>query len=185
MTEVRISAFRVALVRHSRALVASGICYGRLDLELHPDGAAEIARIAAELAGFGASAIWSSPARRCIAVAAALGPPAPLRTARLLELNFGAWEGMAWDDIDRAALDLWAASPMDFAPPGGESGAALIARVRSFHATLYEAGQDCVVVSHGGPLKVLRALLRGERIDLLAKPLGLGCVDIVTVGSTG
>lgn len=173
-----MSSFKVALVRHPRALVADGVCYGRLDLALHPEGVAEIGRIAAEVAGF-ATTVWSSPARRCLAVAEALGP-AQRQDARLLELDFGAWEGMPWDGIDRAELDVWAASPMDFSPPGGESGAALVVRARSFHATLRAMGQDCVVVSHGGPLKVLLALLRGEPVDLLAPPLALGGVRIVT-----
>lgn len=176
-----MGAFRVALVRHPRPLVVPGTCYGRLDLALHPDGVAEVGRIAEGLAGFGASRVWSSPARRCMAVADALGLAVGY-DARLWELDFGDWEGMAWDAVDRAALDGWAASPMEFAPPGGESGEALVARVRSFHAGLREAGEDCVVVSHGGPLKVLRALLRGDAIDLFAAPPALGQVEIVTAG---
>ncbi len=174
---------RIALVRHPRSLVAPGVCYGRLDLALRPEGVAEVGRIAEGLAGFGASMVWSSPARRCMAVAEALGLTVGY-DARLLELDFGDWEGMAWDGVDRAALDVWAVSPTEFAPPGGESGEALVARVRSFHAMMREAGEDCVVVSHGGPLKVLRALLRGEAIDLFAAPLALGQVEIVTVGPT-
>ena len=164
------------LIRHPRLLSEPGICYGRLDILPHPDAVAETARAAVTAAaGLDGPAIWSSPARRCLAVAEALGPK-PALDQRLLELHFGAWEGVAWDEVDRASLDLWAASPLDFAPPGGESGASLVDRVRSFHATLRALGRDCVVVSHGGPLKVLRSLLAGEAVDLLTPPPALGSV---------
>jgi alpha-ribazole phosphatase len=105
-------------------------------------------------------------------VADAIGPARVDR--RLLELDFGEWEGCAWDDVPRIALDAWAADPWGFAPPGGETGAALVGRTRSF-ATEIATG-DHVVVSHGGPLKVLRHILRGASIDLLAPAPGLGSV---------
>ena len=84
---------------------------------------------------------------------------------RLQELDFGAWEGIAWDDVPRACLDRWAADPFGFAPPGGESGGSLVARVRDF-ATVLTAGTH-VVITHGGPLKVLAGLLAGTGPDLL------------------
>ena len=90
-----------------------------------------------------------------------------------MELDFGEWEGKRWDDIPRGDLGRWAADPMGFRPPGGESGAELVARVTDFCGGLAE---DCVVVSHGGPLKVLSALLRGQAVDLLAPPHAIGAI---------
>jgi alpha-ribazole phosphatase len=163
-----------ALLRHLPALIAPGHCYGRLDL---PPGPADPAPTLAGLAGFAAAALVSSPAARCRALAdaaaARLGLP-PRFEPRLLELDFGAWEGLPWDDVPRAALDAWAADPWGFAPPGGESGAALVARVRAAFA---ELPPGAVVVSHGGPLKVLAALIAGRAVDLLAPAPPLGsCV---------
>jgi alpha-ribazole phosphatase len=163
---------RIALIRHPRPLVAAGTCYGRLDVPLHPEAA-----IVAPPALAGIGRVWSSPARRCRTladvIAAAVALPL-IVDARLLELDFGQWEGRSWDDVPRADLDRWASSPLTFAPPRGESGSALIARVGDFHATLHADGQDCAVVSHGGPLKILSALLDGRPVDLLAdaQPIG-------------
>ncbi len=159
----------IVLVRHPPAAIAPGICYGRLDLSIGDPGAA--ADLAARLAGTGGR-VWTSPSRRCRAVAEALGDFTV--DARLLELDFGEWEGRAWDDVPRAALDRWAADPWAFAAPGGESGAALVARVRSFSAGLRQG--DHVVIAHGGPLKLLAQMLRGERIDLLGATPALGSV---------
>jgi alpha-ribazole phosphatase len=162
----------IVLIRHPRADIRDGICYGRTDLALADP--ADIAPIAAALRTF-VDSIWTSPAQRCRVVAEAIGPARI--DARLLELDFGEWEGRAWDDVPRSALDAWAADPWRFAPPGGESGAALVARVRCF-ATELAAG-DHVIVSHGGPLKVLRQVLRDEPIDLLAPAPGLGSVTTI------
>ena len=178
---------RVALIRHPAPLIASGICYGRLDVPLSPDGAAAIAQIVAQLADFIADIVWSSPAQRCVALANSIAEFSGLPRhddERLLELDFGQWEGLAWDSVPREALDRWAADPLGFAPPGGESGADLIARVRSCHEDLVLQARDCVVVSHGGPMKLLAALLGGSEPDLLAASPAFGSVEIIYVAST-
>jgi alpha-ribazole phosphatase len=167
-----VAALQAILIRHPAVLAAPGTCYGRLDLDLHPRAAADCARLRAVVAGF-TGTVWTSPARRCRVIAGA----AARADDRLRELDFGEWEGRAWDDVPRAALDRWAAAPLAFAPPGGESGAALLARVADFHAGLRARGEDCVVVAHGGPLKLLAAMLRGEAPDLLAPAPPLGSVS--------
>jgi alpha-ribazole phosphatase len=160
------------LVRHPAADVAAGICYGRLDVPV--TDAAAVASLVARLVGLGGT-IWTSPAQRCRMVAEALG--AARIDPRLQELDFGAWEGLAWDEVPRAALDAWAADVSGFAPPGGERGSALIARVTAFASGL--SGGDHVVVTHGGPLKVLTALFRGLPVDLLAPSPALGSVTLI------
>ncbi|WP_235913738.1 histidine phosphatase family protein [Teichococcus coralli] len=168
------------MVRHLPTDMPPGHCYGRLDLS--PGRMAEPAPVLAALRSFPAARLVSSPARRCRALAAAIGVARGLPVvldARLLELDFGAWEGLAWEAVPRPALDEWAADPWGFAPPGGESGAGLVARVRAFHAEL-QAGT--VVVSHGGPLKVLAALLEGRAVDLLAPAQPMGTVRVAGQG---
>ena len=162
----------IALVRHPPLAVAAGICYGRDDLAIADP--ADVARIVAQLRDVHGS-VWTSPLRRCRIVADAIGPNHV--DARLIEMDFGAWDGMAWDAIPRAALDAWAADPLGFAPPGGETGAALIARVAAFCHALPSG--DHAVVAHGGPLKVLAALLRGRPVDLMAPSQALGSVTFI------
>jgi alpha-ribazole phosphatase len=167
---------KIVLVRHPAPDIAAGLCYGRLDIGLRPDAAA-LRGIAAALAGHGLTRVWTSPARRCLAVARATGLPWQA-DARLQELDFGEWEGVAWDDVPRDALDAWAADPLGFVLPGGESGAVLLRRVREMHAALLAADEDCAIVAHGGPLKLLAALLRGEQPDPLAPAPPLGSVQV-------
>ncbi|MDQ1080729.1 histidine phosphatase family protein [Pseudoroseomonas cervicalis] len=173
MTAPRPGLPRYALLRHAPARVAPGLCYGRLDLE---PGPADLPALRAALAGFADAPLFSSPARRCHVLAEALAQGRPIGfDDRLLELDFGAWEGRPWDDIPRAALDAWAADPLGFAPPGGESGAALIARVRDFAAAL---PPRALVIGHGGPLKLLADLLAGRPPDLLGPAPALGSITL-------
>ncbi|MFW7269064.1 histidine phosphatase family protein [Gluconacetobacter sp. Hr-1-5] len=172
------------LVRHPPVAIAPGTCYGRLDIALRPgwerhaDGLAVLAR------GAAIHVIHSAPATRCQMVASRLAAATslPLRIdSRLAELDFGAWEGHPWADIDRTALDRWAENPEDFAPPGGESGAALRRRILSFWADLLREGQPAGIISHGGPLRLLRALARGETPDLLASPPPQGSASLFSL----
>ena len=152
------------MIRHPRPAVAEGICYGRTDLDLAEDVAIVAQTLQAQLPP--GLPLYSSPLRRCRQLAEALHP-APLFDARLLEMDFGAWEMHPWHALDRTVLDAWAAQPLDFAPPGGESPAQLMQRVREFHAGL--AG-DAIVVTHAGVIKALHGLIHklpaGEWIGL-------------------
>lgn len=167
---------KLVLVRHPAPDIFPGICYGRLDVALRPDAQA-VGAIVAKLALHRLACVWTSPAARCRVVAEATGLPLRI-DPRLQELDFGAWEGVAWDDIARAALDAWAADPRNSAPPGGESGADLLLRVREVHGKILATGEDCAVISHGGPLKLFRALLRVETPDVLAPAPPIGSVEV-------
>ena len=173
----------VVLVRHLELLIPPGVCYGRLDIAPDPAAEEKARALAAHPALFDITQVWTSPLRRCRSLAEriALAAVAPLRVdARLQELDFGEWEGKSWEAIGRSAIDCWVASPLTFAPPGGECGASLIARISECHDQLRREGQTCAVVSHGGPLKVLDALLRGTPLDLFAATPALGSVTVLT-----
>lgn len=171
------SFLKYTLIRHPAVLVAPGTCYGRSDVALAPGWRSTIPGVVEAIGDMHHAMLWSSPARRCAVFAEALADGRPVHhDDRLLELDFGAWEGLAWEDVPRADLDVWAADPEAFAAPGGETGGALIARVQDFNAELRRRGGDVVVVSHGGPLRILSALLQGRPVDLLAASMGMGTV---------
>jgi alpha-ribazole phosphatase len=175
--EARLTNY--ALVRHPAVSGGSGRCYGRLDLPLaDPEG--DIPPLVSALSGFRGAAIHTSPLARCRQVAEALaedwGVPPPRPDPRLMELDFGAWEGLAWDEVPRAALDAWAADLLGFRPPGGESGAELISRVSAAWGEMSAKGSDLIIVTHGGPLKVLAALVTKQPVDLSAPAPAMGRV---------
>lgn len=139
------------LVRHPKPLVDAGICYGRLDIPAE-NAAAAAERLRAELPPD--LPLWSSPLRRCRQLAEQLHP-APMFDDRLVEMDFGRWEGQAWDAIPRSELDAWAADIAGYAPPGGESPRQLQERALDFIAGLDVP--EAVIVTHGGVIRVLLA----------------------------
>ena len=170
---------RLALVRHPPVSGGAGLCYGRRNLPLARPGA-DLPPLIARLAPLRGAQILASPLSRCWEVAQAWGGPAPVPEARLLELDFGAWEGLPWAAIPRARLDAWAADLLGFAPPGGESGASLIARISSLWAEIGAADTRFILITHGGPLKILTALAEGQPVDLAAPAPPMGHVRIFT-----
>lgn len=80
---------------------------------------------------------------------------------RLIELSYGAWEGTLQDDVAIQDPEGVAARRIDtyrWRPLGGESYADLFARVQGWTDGLTG---DCVIVSHGGVSRCLRADVLG------------------------
>ncbi|MDR1163528.1 MAG: alpha-ribazole phosphatase family protein [Candidatus Accumulibacter sp.] len=150
---------RVFLIRHPRPSIAPGLCYGRLDVDCEdPFPVAE--KLKGRLPE--GARVFSSPLRRARRLAEALAPEITV-DARLAEIDFGEWEGKAWDSIDRKQLDAWARDLLGFVPPGGESVAQLRARAVEFAETLRE--KDAVLVTHAGVLRALVGYWRGLAHD--------------------
>lgn len=166
---------RLVLLRHTAPAIEPGICYGRLDLDLAEPGAeAEIAA-ALDALPFQPVRIVTSPALRCrrLAEAAAARFACPLaEEPRLWEMDFGSWEGRQWADIPRAELDAWAADFMQASPHGGETVAAMKARVRGALQALTAAPVPTLAVTHAGVLKTVAALNGKEDPWRFSPPFG-------------
>lgn len=146
------------LIRHPAPLVDAGICYGASDLALAGDVAAAAERIRPQLPP--AIPVFSSPLQRCHQLATLLHP-APVSDDRLREMHFGEWEMTPWQQIQRTALDGWAADPLGYTPPGGESVGALQARVGDFlKDVLAQELAQTALVTHAGIMKVLLGMAR-------------------------
>ena len=92
-----------------------------------------------------------------------IGEPLPAVTIdpRLIEISFGVYEGHLHTELASGAMAIAGerdASFWDFRPPEGESYADVAKRVLDFGASL--TGPS-IIVSHGGILRVLRALIEG------------------------
>lgn len=146
------------LVRHPRPRVAAGLCYGWTDLPLAEDQDAVADRLHRQIPTD--IPCYASPLQRCRLLAEALHAR-PRFDERLREMNFGQWEMQAWEGIPRHELDAWAADPLGFMPPGGESVAQVGCRLTAF---LREKRQTpaLLLVTHGGIMKMLSGLVLNE-----------------------
>lgn len=177
-------SFPVLLVRHAPVLLPPGICYGRQDVGLRPGWEGVASGLSVLAQGAFCRVLHTSPAARCREMAEKLARSARLELCidpRLAEVDFGQWEGMNWDSISRNQLDQWAADPVSFAPPGGESGLSLLHRTRAFWQDVCKAGVAACVLSHGGPLRLLSALAAGQTPELLAPSMPQGAARLFLV----
>lgn len=86
-----------------------------------------------------------------------LAPHAYAVDDRLIEISFGAWEGMTLAEIEAHSPNAVAERERDkwgFAPPGGESYRDVTSRVGAWYATV---ARDTVVAAHGGVARGLIA----------------------------
>ncbi|WP_404301733.1 histidine phosphatase family protein [Alicycliphilus denitrificans] len=158
---------RLWLVRHARPLVADGLCYGRLDLPVDAAASREAAQVLARALPPQVAAIRHSPLQRCELLALELRALRPDLASnaepRIQELDFGSWEGRAWNTIARAQIDAWAADLAGHAPGGGEPLAAMLARVaqalRDAVASAQTHDGDVVWITHAGVARCVQWLL--------------------------
>lgn len=153
------------LVRHARPLVDAGVCYGASDLAADVEHTQASALQLAGLLPAGLM-LWTSPLRRCLALAEALQdrrPDLQLRVdERLKEMDFGCWEGRRWDEIPRTAYDEWTTQFGTARFGGRESVNELLQRVAAARAEALALGQDAVWVTHAGVLRAMALLDQGH-----------------------
>ncbi len=133
-----------------------GICYGQTDTDVAGSFKSESAAIAEKFKDLSFDLIYTSPLKRCIKLAGFLGNTF-VHDERLAEMNFGNWEGIAWDSIFSTSEGKdWFANYTRVRCRGGESFQDLIARVSSFLTEISAKQGNILVVTHAG---VMRAML--------------------------
>jgi probable phosphoglycerate mutase len=165
------TARRLYFIRHGETdWNAARRLQGRNDVPLNALGrrqAAQCGELLGKLfAASGTSAqdfsFTSSPLSRAretmdiLRVGLGLPPKGYATDPRLAELSFGSWEGLTYKEVrdrDRSILAKRDRDKWNFQPPGGESYAQLLVRVREWHDGV---SGDAVITAHGG---VARAFL--------------------------
>lgn len=155
-------SMQIYLVRHPQPSHIDGLCYGRLDVGVEQQALLDAADSVfthiprRTLAG---GHVYSSPSSRCLALARRLAAPRePTPTEDLAEMNFGNWEGAAWDAIPRDQMDAWAADVWGYHPGGGESASMVETRwLRWLDRTRGMHIDTIVAVTHAGVIRVALA----------------------------
>ena len=145
----------IAFVRHGQTeLNRRGRLQGRLDAPLSALGAEQAAALARGFASAPVGRVLTSPLQRARDTASAIAAPHDLAVEvddRLIELDYGEWDGLALTDVSPDDWASWRDDP-EFAPPGGERLSDVTARVVSFCTDVLT--DDLVIaVSHVSPIK--------------------------------
>lgn len=153
----------LALIRHGPTeWNAQKRLQGHSDTPLSAEGRQEVADrvkngLTSRLNGF----CWlSSPLRRARATAELLsGSPTTLED-RLIEMDWGDWEGRTLADLRAElgeALQINEDNGLDFRPDGGESPRGVQDRLRPWLVEIAGEGRDVAAVTHKGVIRALMA----------------------------
>lgn len=167
---------RLILARHGQTEWNSLFRYqGRTDVPLDLTGMGQARRLALRMAGNSPQAIYTSPLKRACDTALEVARRSevslePRILEGLVEIDFGAWEGLAVSEVEARYGDDyrgWKADPYSFTPPGGEAFQDVVKRVASaFREILSSEEETALVVSHGGTI-------RAALVGLLEIPFSL------------
>ncbi|MGD9510572.1 MAG: histidine phosphatase family protein [Geminicoccaceae bacterium] len=162
---------RICLIRHgATAWNAAGRIQGRRDVPLSDAGRAQV-RSWRLPDGFASALCLSSPLCRATETAALLGFVSPQLDARLIEADWGEFEGRSLAELRAElgpAMRALEDAGLDFRPPGGESPREVAGRLRDVLRGIADSGNDTVVVAHKGVLRASLVLAFGW--DMLGKP---------------
>jgi len=185
------------LIRHGETIDSDERRYkGRMDVPLSEKGMEQMRHVARFIsqdypARFGIS-VYTSDLIRAVRsaeiIADAFGLK-PVIVPELRERDFGEWEGMRFDDIEkrwRGAFRAWADNPLRFAPPGGETTLEVRDRVvRSIRMIMDSAGDvtgGIIIIAHGGVNRIILCHMLGMPLkNIFRIEQDYGCINIIEI----
>lgn len=182
---------RILLIRHGATVLSAEDRFaGSTDVDLSEEGRAQAASLAERLSEEELSAVYASPMKRARETAALLAEPHRLEVqvdAALREIDHGKWEGLTRKEVEAQRAGeyaAWEEDPFTYAPEGGETGLAVMARALPAIRAIVERhpGGAVAVVAHKATIRLVLASLlgvepRGYRDRLDQAPACLNVVD--------
>lgn len=155
------------IARHATPLIASGVCYGALDVAADAQHTLQAAHALAQALPASCT-VLVSPLQRCLQLADALSALRPelkpQTDVRLREMDFGRWEGMAWDAIPLEDMQVWTGDFGAHRFGGVESANEVLARVgHVWDAARQHLGENHVWITHAGVARAAQLLSQGVR----------------------
>ncbi len=144
---------KITFLRHGESeLNMKGVYYGQLDPSLTDKGRKQIVEVREKLGKF--KKIYVSPLKRARESASiALGHSEYEIDKRVMELNFGLFEGLSYEEIKEEfpfEHDKWVKDGINYKYPQGESIEEMTNRVVEFVEELKEKGENALVIAHFG-----------------------------------
>jgi alpha-ribazole phosphatase len=164
----------ILFIRHAETDMAGTFC-GHSDPALNRRGLAQLEELRDKLRAEDIRAVYSSDLRRsgetAQAIAEIFGVTCQVRPM-LREIDFGGWEGLAWEEIERrdeAYARRWVTEYPRLPAPGGEDSADFERRVLDevkFLSMEAEAlDGNIAVVTHAGVLRAVLCVLHGYSVE--------------------
>lgn len=186
---------KIFLLRHGEtAYNADNNRYcGRTDIPLTEKGMKQAEEVRRQLEGIEFAGVYSSPLQRAFTTAHIASGKEAIKDERLIEADFGDWEGKTKEEFiaENESLWLdWMKNPAIHRAGGtGETGAEIVARVDEFFQTLlktYSEG-NIMVVAHNGINRLFMAYKLGMPLknyrQLVQQNSSITCFTLDTNGT--
>lgn len=182
---------RLYLIRHGATrLTAEDRFAGEVGVDLSEEGRWQAELLGQRLRRESLTAIYCSPLSRTVETARIIAGRCalePVPVDGLREISHGRWEGLTRREVEEryaAEYAAWQEDPFTFAPEGGETGVAVLARALPAVRAIVtrHAGERVAVVSHKATIRILISSLlgfdaRGYRDRLDQAPASLNVLD--------
>jgi broad specificity phosphatase PhoE len=178
---------KIALFRHGPTDWNAGHrIQGHTDIPLSGEGLRKMQGLRVP---FAAARIFSSPLLRARQTAMAMGFDHPILDPRLMEQNWGRWEGLSLAAItaqEGKDAFLRAGRKGQFRPPGGESIDEVMARVDGFLRDAACEDGDAIAVTHMGVLRAAYTLATGwDMATPMPAELDVSKILVLETGADG
>ena len=155
----------LVLLRHGKTAL-SGRYAGATDVDLDAEGIEQVCSLRRAIAKERFDSVLCSPLRRCRQTARLLELDAGITLKDdLREIDFGLWESLDIDEIEKTDPDnlkRWIEDPARFCFPEGECRQAFIDRIELFSQSLQGMqGGKVLIISHAGVIRHLICSLLG------------------------
>lgn len=175
---------RFYFVRHGRTgMNMQGLIQGRTNSKLNDDGRnqASLTGDFFKNEGIVFDKVYSSPLDRAFETACIISgwnPKDIIKDERLLEFNFGIYEGVPISEIVGTEGEALFLDPKSFVPKKGESYPDLVKRAAYFLDEIKEneMGESVLVLCHGAVLSALILNIKGYDIDRFWEPDIKNCI---------
>jgi broad specificity phosphatase PhoE len=166
---------KLLLIRHGHVEGISPPRFrGRADLALTAEGERQAEATARRIKrSWQPSAIYSSPMRRCLSTASAIGRPfslTPRPLAGLTDIDYGQWQGLTPDEARARWADeltMWYREPDRVTIPAGETLRGVLSRVAAVLGEVIERhpADTVVMVGHDSVNRVLLLHVLGQPLS--------------------
>ena len=180
---------RIYLARHGQVEGYQEKRYnGQINVPLTGLGKEQSERVCACLAGIALDAVYSSDLDRscyCARLIADRHGLVVVAEEALREINFGAWEGRTWAELQEAYPRDWQNRLQDLANyqvPGGESLQDAADRIRPVIRRIFakHPGGDVALVAHGGVNRIVLLDAIGAALEqAFSIEQDYGCLNII------
>ncbi len=179
---------RILLIRHGATVLSAEDRFaGSSDVALSEDGVRQAVLLGKRLAKQRIDAVYASPMHRALVTAQNVAGPHRLEVTAvdgLREVDHGHWEGLVHKEVEEKFAEeyqRWSEDPFGSAPPGGESGLAVLARALPALRGIVAGhpGQTVAVVSHKATNRILISAVLGMDLREYRATLGqdLACLN--------